>query len=251
MSKKIWIIGASSGIGLELVKIWLEKGYSVIVSARSATKSKELIKLMMRYTYKLTLVNMDVSNESSIKDSLEKIKSQEHEIDMLFYNAAVYNSFDIENWSIKDFEEMTNINYLGAIRVIAILKDFFKTQKACKWIFNCSLSSDFGLPYGGAYSASKAALVNVLQSLYPELEKINIKLQIINHGFVNTRLTKKNDFEMPQLLQPFDAAKIIALEIEKNKNFEIRFPFKLGLFLKLLKILPYFISLAITKRLLK
>ncbi|PHO09383.1 SDR family oxidoreductase [Malaciobacter canalis] len=251
MSKKIWIIGASSGIGLNLVLLWLEKGYSVIVSARSATKSKELISLMGKYPSKLTLINIDVSNESSIKDSLEKIKSQEHKIDLLFYNAAVYNTFDLDNWNIKDFEQMVDINYLGAIRVISILKDFFQEQGFGKWIFNCSLSSDFGLPYGGAYSASKAALVNILQSIHPELKRKNIELQIINHGFVNTRLTKKNDFEMPQLLEPIDAAKIIASQIEKNKGFEIRFPFKLALFLKLLKILPYFISLNITKRLLK
>ncbi|AXX91611.1 short-chain dehydrogenase [Malaciobacter molluscorum LMG 25693] len=251
MSKNIWIIGASSGIGLELVKIWLDKGHNVIVSARSATKSKELMSLLYSYNEKLILLNLDVSDEASIIDALEKIQSQNLKIDLLFYNAAVYNAFDLDNWNIKDFEQMININYLGAIRVIKILKSFFENQDYAKWVFNCSLSSDFGLPYGGAYSASKAALVNILQSIQPELKTKQIDLQIINHGFVNTRLTQKNDFEMPQLLEPVDAANIIATQLEKNKGFEIRFPFKLALFLRLLKILPYSISLNITKKLLK
>ncbi len=110
------------------------------------------------------------------------------------------------------------------------------------------MSSYFGLPQGGGYSAPKAALVNLAQALHPELDLLNIKLQIINHGFVKTRLTDKNSFEMPQLMTPLFTAEKILEGIEKSNSFEIRFPFILSLFLRTLRFLPYKVSLALTKK---
>ena len=118
-------------------------------------------------------------------------------------------------------------------------------------VLNASLASCFGLPYGGAYSASKAALVNIAQSLQPELQRKNIYLQIINHGFVKTRLTAKNDFEMPQLMEVDYAAKKIFDELNKSYKFEISFPFMLSKFLRILSFLPYSWSFSITKKFLK
>jgi len=251
MKKNIWIIGCSSGIGLQLVKLYLQEGYNVIASARSASKSYELEELNKIYKSSLKIVDIDVSNTQIVENSTQQAFEYYDTIDMVLFNAGVYEVMNSDNWDIKHFENMTNINYLGAIRVINALLPYFDKQGFGRCVFNASLSSYFGLPYGGAYSATKSALVNFAQSIQPELLTKNVQIQIINHGFVNTRLTQKNDFDMPELMDAKTAALNIFKGLENEYRFEIRFPFKLSLFLKLLNILPYKFSLAITKRLLK
>ena len=251
MKKRVWIIGCSSGIGLELVKIFLENDYLVIASARNSENNSNLQDLQKLYKENIHLLNVDVANEDNLSNCVNEAYSKFNGIDIFFFNAGVYEKTDIFNVNVQEFEEMININYLGAIRVLKYLLSLLKTQKESKIVLNASLSSYFGLPYASSYGSSKAALVSFAQSIQPELIKHNIYLQIINHGFVKTRLTKKNDFEMPQLLEPSYTAKRIFEELNKPYKFEIRFPFLLSKFLQLISILPYSLSLKITKRFLK
>lgn len=250
--KKVWIIGSSSGIGFELVKLWLQNNYLVIASSRDAVNSCELLKLKSIYTEQLELLNIDVLDNKSVIESVDKVFNIFNDLDICFFNAGVYESMNIEQWNISNFESMINTNYLGAVRILKPLVGYLEKQKKeSRVILNASLSSYFGLPYGGAYSASKAALVNLAQSIQPELSKKNINVQIINHGFVKTRLTSKNDFDMPQLMIPEVAANEIFQQINKPYRFEIAFPFILSKFLRLISLLPYNLSFFITKKFLK
>lgn len=248
--KIIWIIGGSSGIGLELVKLCLANNYKVIVSSRNCLDNPSLQNLKDEYSDDISLLNFDVSSKENIKDIVKKAWSIFNKIDIWFYNAGAYEVMDINSWDISKFEQMNEVNYLGVIRVMNEILPYFKEQKNGQWIWNCSLSSYFGLPQGGGYSAPKAALVNLAQSLQPELDLLNIKLQIINHGFVKTRLTDKNSFEMPQLMTPLFTAKKILEGIEQSYTFEIRFPYFLSLILKILRFLPYKLSLKLTQKIL-
>lgn len=245
--KNIWLIGCSSGIGFELLKLFLQNNFNIIASSRNAQENEELINLEKKYK-NLMLLNIDVSDTKNVESSSKKAFKLLDNIDLVFFNAAVYEVMKEDKWNIKQFESMANINYLGAVRTINSIKPFFYNQGFGRCIFNASLSSYFGLPYGSAYSASKAALLNFAQSIQPELLEKNIEIQIVNHGFVKTRLTSKNDFEMPQLMSAKFAAKQIFDGLQKPYSFEISFPFKLSFFLKLLACLPYKVSLAITKR---
>ncbi|MBU0924474.1 SDR family NAD(P)-dependent oxidoreductase, partial [bacterium] len=194
----------------------------------------------------------DVSDNQSVIKSVDEAFNIFNDIDICFFNAGVYESMNIEQWDISNFESMININYLGAVRILKPLVSYLEKQKKeSKVILNASLSSYFGLPYGGAYSASKAALVNLAQSIQPELSKKNINVQIINHGFVKTRLTSKNDFDMPQLMNSDIAAKKIFEQVNKPYRFEIAFPFILSKFLRLISLLPYKLSFSISKKFLK
>lgn len=249
--KKIWIIGSSSGIGLELVKLYLKSNFYVIASSRNVTQSNELLDLQKSYKSTLKLIDIDVSNNISVENATKEVFKTIDKIDITIFNAGIYEPMNIHNWHIENFEEMININYLGAVRLTTNLIPFYEKQGFGRVIFNSSLSSYFGLPYGGAYGASKAALVNFAQSIQAELIVKNIEVQIINHGFVKTRLTKKNDFKMPQLQTPLEAAKKIFEGINKAYKFEIRFPFKLSMFLNILSILPYKMSLYLNRKLLK
>jgi len=246
---RIWIVGGSSGIGFELVKLLLQDGFYLVVSSRAAQSNKALKDLKKQFPSNISLINLDVSQNNftkTIKEVLEVYSG----LDIWFYNAASYEVMGIDSWDINKFIQMSNTNYLGAVKIMTELISYFKEQKKGRWIWNLSLSSYFGLPKGGAYSAPKAALLNLAQSLHPELKQKNINLQIINHGFVKTRLTAKNDFKMPQLMSSKFTAQKIFEAIKSSKDFEIRFPMKLALFLQFLSWLPYKISLKITKNML-
>lgn len=250
MKKRIWIVGASSGIGLELVKKWLLEGHFVVSSARNASSTKALLTLKHIYEAQLQIVDIDVTSMESVKKAVPQAWKRFNGLDVWFYNAAVYEVMSTQEWNVEHFDAMMQVNYMGAVRIMTELIPYFEAQKSGRWIWNASLSSYFGLPLGGGYSAPKAALVNLAEALQPELMAKGIELQLINHGFVKTRLTQKNTFEMPELMSPEDAAEKIAHEMQKPYHFEIYFPFKLSTFLQTLRIIPYKLALALTKKML-
>lgn len=250
--QRIWLVGASQGVGLELVKHWLNGGYSVVSSARSAEESTELALLKQQYKAQLVCLNIDISQPDTCTGKAEEAWSAFGGLDLWFYNVGTYQPMTTSEWDLQSFVAMNQTNYLGAVALMIPLQKLFQQQgKGGRWVWNASLAAYFGLPYGGGYSAPKAALVNLAESLQPELAQQGIRLQIINHGFVRTRLTEKNTFAMPGLLEPAAAAQLIAEGVANNKGFEIRFPRRLRLILSLLKCLPYAWSLRLTQKMLK
>ncbi len=251
ISQRIWLVGASQGIGLELVKIWLGQGHRVIASARHAESSVDLVMLKQRYGEQLQCLNIDVADAQGCATQAEQAWSIFDGLDIWFYNVGTYHPMTSAQWNLSDFLKMNQTNYLGVIALILPLQQHFNKQGHGRWIWNASLASYFGLPYGGGYSAPKAALVNLAQALQPELAEQNIQLQIINHGFVRTRLTEKNAFAMPGLLEPEQAAQQIAKALDHSTAFEICFPWHLRMVLSLLRFIPYSWSLALTRKMLR
>jgi len=248
---RIWIVGGSGGIGYALVKRWLGEGHRVVVSARSAENAEPLQNLAAVYGKNLSAVNLDVMDDGGMDEACRRAWKAFDGIDLWFYNPGAYEPMGTDEWNLDAFERMTQINYMGAVRLMTRLLPYFEHHGSGRWVWNASLASYFGLPYGGGYSAPKAALVNLAESLQPELMQKNIRLQIINHGFVKTRLTAKNDFEMPGLMTPEYAAGRIADALQNSERFETHFPKKLSFFLGLLRLLPYRISLALTRKMLR
>ena len=147
METKVWIIGSSSGIGLELVKLCLQSNHKVIASSRNAKKSEELLQLKSTYTNKLELLDIDVSSNESVTKCVEEAFTVFNDLDICFFNAGVYDSMPLEQWDISSFEAMINTNYLGAVRILKPLVSYLEKQKKeSRVILNASLSSYFGLP---------------------------------------------------------------------------------------------------------
>ena len=248
MKQIVWLVGGSNGIGLELLKRYLQNSDKVIVSARNTQNSDALKALKEHYPNDLHLIDMDVVESASVQEAAQNAWSVYGGIDLCVYNAGVYESMKINEWNLEHFEAMNQVNYMGAVRVLTQIVPLFEMQKHGHIAFNASVSSYFGLPYGGGYSAPKAALLNLCESIKPELDSKNIQLQVINHGFVKTRLTQKNKFEMPQLLEPQEAAKKIYQGLQTPQKFEIKFPWALTRFLHFLRIIPYTLAFKITKK---
>jgi short-subunit dehydrogenase len=248
--KTIWLIGASEGIGLELCRKLLDQGHYVIASSRSAEQNTHLTKLRQVHSNNLNLINLDVTDDQSIEQAMHQLDDLNRTIDTWIYNAGAYDPLTLEQWTLKKFTMMNEVNYLGAVRLMLKLKPLFLENGGGSWIWNISLASDIGLPYGGAYSAPKAALMNLAESIQPELQTHGIELKVINHGFVKTRLTAKNDFTMLGLMDSNTAAEKIIKAMQSNQ-FETRFPWNLSFIMALLKRLPKSWTLFLTQKMLK
>lgn len=248
--KRIWIVGASQGIGRAVTEAVLAKGYCVIASSRCA--SSDLAELKTNYTEQLALVDLDVTNDAQTVFACEQAWQAFGGIDIWFYNVGIYEKVTQGDWQFDTFKQINSANYLGCVALMCELAPRFREQGAGRWVWNVSLASQFGLPFGSAYSAPKAALVNLAESLRPEFATQNIELGIINHGFVKTRLTDKNDFDMPWLMSPEACAERIVKCIEcKHLRFETRFPRGLSWAFRVLRALPYRASLALTRKMVK
>lgn len=248
--QRIWLVGASEGIGFQLCQRYLQSGCQVIASARSAESHNGLIQLQQQYSSDLFLLNCDVT-ESDLSDVVKQAWNAFNGIDIWLYNVGTYFPMRMAEWDLQQFEQMNQTNYLGAVKLMIPLQQLAnQQQESMQWLWNISLASDFGLPYGGGYSAPKAALMNLAESLQPELAQHGIDLKVINHGFVQTRLTEKNDFPMLGLMSAEAAAERI-IKIQASSKFETRFPWRLAAILATLKRLPKSISLSITRKMLR
>lgn len=250
----IWIVGASSGIGLQLTERLLNQGYRVVASARSSESSAQLSALKTRFPEDLACLDVDVTQPESLPAKAAQAWRIFEQLDVWFYNAGTYTPTPWQEAEWSDYLMMTQVNYLGCVALQLAMRDEWRARgkPPMRWIWNLSIANQVGLPYGGGYSAPKAALLNLAESLWPELQQAGIRLQVVNHGFVKTRLTAKNTFEMPALMTPDETATRIADWLAKDSNdFELHFPKKLTWVLKLMRCLPTRWTLALTRRMLK
>lgn len=240
----IWIIGASSGIGRALARELSENGATLILSAR---REEELLKLNNELDNRHHVIPLDVSDNEAIQNAVKKLATQQKQIDRIIYLAAVYNPSAIRDMDLATIRKMVEINLVGVIYTTTAVLPLLEKQPKGQLAICSSIAASIGLPNGQPYSATKAAVTNFTESLYSEAPS-HIDIKLISPGFVETPLTDKNSFQMPMIIKPQQAAKEIAKGI-KRKAFEIHFPKRFTLSLKIIKTLPYSLALYLTKRL--
>ncbi len=228
--KNIWIIGASSGIGHALAVELSTQGAELILSARSKDKLNALNKELGGQH---KIIPFDVGDPSACTEAVNKIEK----LDSVIFLAALYAPHSKERKPRDFVHKMINVNLGGTFNIVEATLPIFEKQGYGQIVLCGSVAGYRGLPYGQPYCATKAAVINYAESLKVELEDQNIDVKIINPGFVRTPLTDKNDFPMPMMIEPEDAAKAIAKDLQ-TKKFEIHFPKKFTWIMKLLGILP-------------
>ncbi len=245
---KIWLIGASEGIGRALAKaLSKEENNFLILSARSQDRLEELSKALVK---KNLPISLDVSNKESILNAWNEIKKQCGTIDTFIYCAGYYKPMSSIAMNIEDIEKMIDVNLTGATRALNCIIPEFINKKQGHIVLIGSIAGYRGLPNSLGYGASKAGLIHLAENLKCDLSNYNLKIQIINPGFVKTRLTNLNKFYMPSIMTPEDAAKKIIKNMNNNQ-FESRFPFLFANFLKIISMLPYWLYFSITKKIKK
>ncbi|WP_316860016.1 SDR family NAD(P)-dependent oxidoreductase [uncultured Cohaesibacter sp.] len=241
----VWIIGASSGTGAALGQLFAKAGARVIISARRTEKLNTLAAL----NPSLYPLPLDVADTRSIMHALLTLEEQSLLPDLTIYCAAVYEPGGVEALTFKEAERHMRINYLGVVGVIEALLPKLKQKGRGGIAIVSSLTSYCGLPMAAFYGPTKAALASLCETLKPEFDRMGLDLYLINPGFIDTQLTRKNAFDMPFLMSADEAAFRIFKGVERSA-FEIAFPARLALGLRLMRLLPYRLFFKLTGRML-
>lgn len=246
----IWITGASSGIGKELALLYAENGHTVFASARNADALDQLATDTASLQGEIIALACDVTNDESVSSAFNTMQMNTKLPDLVVLNAGFYEPVEFDDLTLEHFEKTLDVNLRGVIRCMLPALQLFKKTKKGHVAIVSSVSGYRGLPKAAAYGASKAALINMAESLKPECNANGIKLSLINPGFVKSKLTDQNKFAMPFILEPRDAAERIEKGLASNA-FEITFPRRFTWGLKLLRILPYRLYFFVTAKMVK
>ncbi|WP_339107600.1 SDR family NAD(P)-dependent oxidoreductase [Thioclava sp. GXIMD4216] len=243
--KTIWLVGASSGIGEALAFELAQRGARLVLSARSEAP---LQALQQRLGPHHAVLPVDLADKAGVDAACQAILPLvgQGPLDGMITTAALYDPGLVREIDWDKAEQLMRVNLLGTLAFAQAAPALLR--KGGQLAIFGSVAGYFGLPKGQFYSASKAAVINLVESLRVEYAP-DIDVRLISPGFVNTRLTQKNQFDMPFIMEPEAAAKAVADGLAGHR-FEIHFPKRLTLGLKLLQLLPYALSLRLTKRLL-
>lgn len=248
--KIVWIVGASSGIGRELAQQYAEAGATVYASARSVEKLEQLVADSANSRGSVIAAPLDVQNNESILAFMAERLNQNSLPDLCIFNAGFYEVVGLEDLTLTNFERTFDVNYMGVVRCLMAALPHYRQRHSGHLAVVSSVAGYAGLPRAAAYGSTKAALINLCESLYAECLRDGISLSVINPGFVKTPMTEKNPFEMPFIMEVDAAARRIVEGLAKGR-FEIHFPKRFSLLLKLLRLLPYPVYFLLTKQLIK
>jgi len=230
--QRVWLIGASSGIGEATARLLMQRG------ARVALTSRNQDALMILAGGKATVAAADVADRGLLKAAFDDVCTALGGIDVAIINAGTHQPVRAWELDAAAAEKLVQVNLMGAINAAALLAPYFAQRGSGRIAITASVAGYGGLPTGLVYGATKAALINFAETLYLDLAPRGVAVHLINPGFVKTPLTDLNDFTMPALIGVDEAAHEILAGIERGQ-FEIHFPKRFTRMLKLLRLLPY------------
>jgi len=240
-NKTVWLTGASSGIGEALVHELVKNRNFVIISARSADKLQSLVDM---YPDKLAVLPYDVVNDESNATIASRLGDITDQIDALIMCAGTCEYDNGPDFEPQMYKRVMDVNFMGTVNTLHTAKPFLLKAKkdnpgSPHIVAVSSMSSLAAFPRAEVYGASKAAIDYLMECASIDLKKHGVDVTIVRPGFVNTPLTQKNDFPMPWIMQPDEAAAIIIKGMAKKKRY-INFPWQLNIVLTLAKIFPSF-----------
>lgn len=238
-----WIVGASSGIGEATASLLHRMGCTVVVSARNAAA---LDGFVARHPGSMALP-LDVTNEKAVADAFNKLKGRKGRLDLAMYCAGHYNPSSAASFDLAEMQRHLDVNFTGALYLLDAVLPTLMAQRHGHISLVASVAGYRGLPKATAYGPSKAALQYLAEALYLDLRPHGVGVSVINPGFVATPLTARNAFRMPALLEPEEAASHIERGWRRGQ-FEIHFPKRFTLWLKLLRLMPHWLYAAVVRQ---
>lgn len=229
----VWIVGASSGIGRALAQALHAQGARVFVSARGASALNEFAAQHPG----ATALPLDVTDAAAMRGAAQAI-AQAGTLDCVVYCAGHYRELRATAFDLSEMIRHERVNYTGALHALDAVLPQLLAQGHGHISLVSSVAGFRGLPKSLAYGPTKAALINLAETLYIDLCDRGIGVSLINPGFVETPLTAQNEFAMPALISPEEAARRI-LAGWRRGHFEIHFPKRFTLWMKTLQLLPF------------
>ena len=228
---RIWITGASSGIGAALARELADRGARVAISARSADQLAEVA------GNRMTVVPVDVTDRAATVAAGQMVREALGGLDVAVLNAGTWSQFHVEPWDSQLFADHLQVNLMGAVHTLEAVVPQMLAEGRGRIVGMASVAGYRGLPGSEAYGASKAALLNLLEALRGSLAPRGVVVQILAPGFVRTRMTDRNRFPMPFKVEPTEAARSIADGIARDKA-EIVFPLPMMVAMKVARLVP-------------
>lgn len=245
--KLAWVTGASSGIGRALALRLLRDGYSVVVTARSHEKLVDL-QHEAAGEGRITVLDGDVTDPEDMERVMAAIEYDHGHLSLVILNAGVAIPVRGEDLHREAFEKSFAVNLHGVVNCLLPAVTHMKAQGYGHIAIVSSVAGYGGLPTSAAYGATKAALINMAESLKFDLDRIGIRLQIISPGFVDTPGAARIRFPRPALISAEEAADRIVAGL-RSRRFEITFPRHFTYAVKLMRLLPYRLYFGLLRRL--
>lgn len=249
MKRRIWLTGASSGIGLALAEELLKAGHQVALTARSV---EPLEALDRRFPHQVLLAPGDVTDPAQVTAIGERIAQVWGALDTAILNAGTCEYVDTRHYDAQLVERVVRTNLIATSYCVQEALILLRQGNRPHLVGVASSVAFLPLTRSEAYGASKAGVRYLFQSLRIDLAREGIDVTLVNPGFVDTPLTAKNDFAMPMRWSAPKAASFIAQRLEKNRRpLEISFPWLFILILKTMALLPGRLQLALTTRMVR
>ncbi|WP_386629461.1 SDR family NAD(P)-dependent oxidoreductase [Sulfitobacter geojensis] len=228
--KRYWLVGASDGLGAALAQKLSRAGAEVVLSARSEEKLADLVAALPG---KASYQTIDVADNDSVKAAADAVGT----VDGVVFLAGVYWPFGAKEWNADQAVAMADVNFTGLMRVMGQVVPEMVARDAGHIVITSSLTGFRGLPGSIGYTASKAGTMSLAESMHADLRKTGVQVQVVNPGFIKTQLTDKNDFKMPFLMEPDEAAREV-FEHMNTDSFKKSFPWLFSLLFRGSQFLP-------------
>jgi len=230
----VWVIGASTGIGAATAQLLLAQGAAVALSARR----QQALEHVAEGHPAALVAPLDITDAESVLAASKILLQRWPRIDLVLIVAGSYNEMRADSFDLALANRLIDLNVRGVFNCLATVLPTLLEQKHGGIGIVSSVAGYSGLPKALVYGPSKAALINLAESLYLDLRSRGISVYLINPGFVETPLTADNDFPMPALISAETAASAIVRGIESGA-FHIHFPKRFTNWLRLARLLPY------------
>lgn len=228
--RRVWLVGASTGIGAALAQALAQRGARLAVSARSAAALQALA------LDAALLLPCNATDVDALRSAHQAITRAWGGVDLVVYLAGDYAPMQVDTFDLARAEQVVAVNFNGAMRLASVVLPHLQPGAGLALV--ASVAGYRGLPKALCYGPGKAALIHFAECLHLELAPRGVGVWVVNPGFVQTRLTEHNDFAMPALLTPQQAALALIDDLAKGR-FEIHFPPRFTRVMKALSLLPY------------
>lgn len=242
-----WVTGASQGMGRALALALARNGHTVAMTARSAELLAQVIGEAGDCAERLKAFPGDITDPVAMVQTVARIENAIGPIELAILNAGTHRPMWLDEFDVGIARSLMEVNYFGTLNCMTPLIGRMRERGRGHIGVVASVAGYCGLPSAAAYGGSKAALINFCEALRPEFSAVNLRLTLINPGFVDTPLTRKNSFPMPSLISADDAAAAILSGLARTR-FEITFPWRFSRTMKLLAAVPYWLFFRITSR---
>jgi len=243
---RVWITGASSGIGRAVALRYARDGAAVAASARSAAALATLAAEPAAGA-RIRPYPVDVADRSAVRATAARIEAELGPIELAVLNAGSHEPVDARRFDAAVFDRLFGVNLGGTVNGLDAVLPRMVERRAGHVAIVASVAGYGGLPTAAAYGATKAALINLAEALKFDLDPVGVRISLVNPGFVRTPLTDRNPFHMPALMEVDDAADALVRGLAGG-GFEVSFPHRFTWAMKLINLLPYRLYFPLVKR---